>query len=53
MQRDRSDADADRPDDLLATLDVIEQQPLATRADAYAAVLDDLSRRLESGPAGA
>lgn len=37
-------------DDLLPTLEVIEQQPLSSRADAYAALLDDLARRLESGP---
>lgn len=46
---DASDADA-RREDLLSTLDVIEQQPLAERAQAYAALHDDLSRRLESGP---
>lgn len=43
------DADA-RRDDLLSALDVIEQQPLAERANAYAALHDDLARRLESGP---
>jgi hypothetical protein len=40
-------------DDLMPALEVIEQQPLAARASAYSAVLDDLARRLESGPAGA
>jgi hypothetical protein len=44
-----TDADA-RRDDLLSTLEVIEQQPLAERASAYAALHDDLARRLESGP---
>jgi hypothetical protein len=44
---------SETPDDLLPALDVIEQQPLAARAGAYAAVLDDLARRLESGPASA
>ncbi|MDQ1129026.1 hypothetical protein [Microbacterium sp. SORGH_AS_0888] len=37
-------------DGLLPTLEVIEQQPLPQRAAAYAALLDDLSRRLESAP---
>ncbi len=39
------------PDDLLSTLDVIEAQPLATRAAAYEALHDTLARRLETGPA--
>lgn len=39
-------------DDLLSRLDVIEAQPLATRADAYDALHDTLARRLEAGPAG-
>jgi hypothetical protein len=39
--------------DLLSQLEVIEAQPLATRAEAYEALHDTLSRRLESGPAGA
>lgn len=39
-----------RRDDLLSALEVIEQQPLAERAAAYAALHDELSRRLESGP---
>ncbi|MCC4907822.1 hypothetical protein [Microbacterium sp. cx-59] len=47
------EAPHDGPDDLLPALEVIEQQPLAARATAYSAVLDDLARRLESGPAGA
>lgn len=38
--------------DLLSTLDVIEAQPLHTRADAYTGVHDALARRLESGPTG-
>ncbi len=46
---DAADADA-RRDDLLSTLEVIEGQPLAERATAYAAVHDELARRLESGP---
>lgn len=49
---DRTGGGNTRADDLLPELEVIEQQPLADRADAYAAVLDDLARRLESGPTG-
>lgn len=36
--------------DLLSTLEVIEAQPLATRADAYDALHDTLARRLEATP---
>ncbi|GAA1948301.1 hypothetical protein [Microbacterium deminutum] len=43
----------DEAADLLSRLEVIEAQPLATRADAYDALHDALSRRLETGPAGA
>lgn len=39
--------------DLLSTLEVIEDQPLAARAAAYANLHDTLARRLESGPSGA
>ena len=46
---DAADADA-RRDDLLSAIEVIEQQPLAERAPAYAALHDELARRLESGP---
>lgn len=42
----------DGPGDLLSTLEVIEAQPLATRADAYDALHDTLSRRLEAAPGG-
>ncbi|HEX5729689.1 hypothetical protein [Microbacterium sp.] len=38
--------------DLLSTLEVIEAQPLATRAEAYEGLHESLARRLESGPAG-
>ena len=38
--------------DLLSQLEVIEAQPLATRAAAYDALHDTLARRLEAGPAG-
>lgn len=46
---DASDSDA-RSEDLLSALEVIEEQPLAERAAAYAALHDELVRRLESGP---
>lgn len=36
--------------DLLSTLEVIEAQPLATRAEAYDALHDTLARRLEAVP---
>jgi len=38
--------------DLLSMLEVIEDQPLSTRAVAYEGLHDALARRLESGPAG-
>lgn len=41
------------PGDLLSTLEVIEAQPLATRADAYDALHDTLARRLEAAPGDA
>lgn len=44
--RDRDD----EAGDLLSTLEVIEAQPLATRADAYDALHDTLARRLEATP---
>lgn len=37
--------------ELLDRLRVIEDQPLAQRASAYAALHDELARRLEAGPA--
>jgi hypothetical protein len=40
----------DEAGDLLSTLEVIEAQPLATRADAYEALHDTLARRLEATP---
>jgi hypothetical protein len=36
--------------ELISRLRVIESQPLADRADAYAAVHEELARRLESSP---
>lgn len=46
---DASDSRALR-EDLLSTLEVIEEQPLSERAGAYAALHDELAKRLESGP---
>lgn len=39
--------------DLLSRLEVIEAQPLATRAEAFEALHDELARRLESAPTSA
>ncbi|MFG6446107.1 hypothetical protein ACFXP7_12405 [Microbacterium sp. P06] len=36
--------------ELISRLRIIEGQPLSDRADAYAALHDELARRLESGP---
>ncbi|MGB4779329.1 hypothetical protein [Microbacterium sp.] len=36
-------------DDLVSRLDVIEAQPLSTRAAAYESLHDELARRLEAG----
>ena len=44
--RDREDETGD----LLSTLEVIEAQPLATRADAYETLHDTLARRLAAPP---
>ncbi|WP_200948725.1 hypothetical protein [Microbacterium sp. Root61] len=38
--------------ELLSRLRVIEEQPLSTRANAYASLHDELAQRLESGPQG-
>ncbi|GAA5096846.1 hypothetical protein GCM10025760_30380 [Microbacterium yannicii] len=40
----------DQTGDLLSSLEVIEAQPLATRAEAYDALHDTLARRLEATP---
>ncbi|WP_171013138.1 hypothetical protein [Microbacterium sp. 2FI] len=39
--------------DLLSSLEVIEGQPLASRAEAYESLHDTLARRLESAPGAA
>ena len=36
--------------DLVSTLEVIEAQPLPTRAAAYESLAESLSRQLDSGP---
>ena len=46
-----SDADETADRELISRLRVIEEQPLAERSAAYAALHDELARRLESGPA--
>ena len=38
--------------DLVSAIEVIEAQPLATRAASYEALHDELARTLDSGPAG-
>lgn len=45
------DTERDDHGDLVSQLEVIEAQPLATRAAAYESLHDELSRTLESGPA--
>ncbi|QKJ19763.1 hypothetical protein [Microbacterium hominis] len=47
---DDTDSRADETDDLLSALEVIEEQPLADRAAAYASLHDEFARRLESAP---
>lgn len=44
-------SDAENPDQLVSRLRVIEEQPLAARAAAYASLHDELAKRLEAGPA--
>lgn len=43
---------ADAEGELIPRLRIIEEQPLSERAAAYAALHDELARRLESGPTG-
>ena len=47
---DQSEARPTPDADLLSALEVIEAQPLATRAAAYEALHDSLARTLDSGP---
>lgn len=44
------DRESDDHTDLVSRLEVIEAQPLASRAVAYEAVHDEMARTLESGP---
>lgn len=44
-------SDQDRDDALVARLEVIEEQPLTARADAYAQLHAELSDRLEGADA--
>ncbi|WP_295837957.1 hypothetical protein [uncultured Microbacterium sp.] len=49
-------SDSAAPDaapELIDRLRLIEEQPLETRAQAYAVVHDELARRLESAPTDA
>ncbi len=39
----------DASEDLLSALEVIEDQPLSQRADSYAALHEELARRLDAG----
>ncbi|WP_322409367.1 hypothetical protein [Microbacterium invictum] len=49
----RGDDDVDAtPSELLSALEIIESQPLAERADAFAAIHDDLARRLDQSLGG-
>ncbi|MFT4231017.1 MAG: hypothetical protein QM602_12080 [Microbacterium sp.] len=50
---DEPSAPGEASEGLLSALEVIEEQPLAQRAAGYAALHDDLARRLEAGPGGA
>ncbi len=43
-------SDNEPGDDLVSQIEVIETQPLATRAAAFDALHDELARKLESGP---
>lgn len=47
---DPDEAVHDAGSELISRVRVIEEQPLAERADAYAALHDELARRLEAGP---
>jgi len=47
---DFSERSEDARADLLSALEVIEDQPLATRSAAYESLAESLARRLDSGP---
>ncbi|MGO1769436.1 MAG: hypothetical protein ACTHZX_05750 [Microbacterium sp.] len=44
------DDETDRGDGLMSRVRIVEEQPLAQRAEAYAALHDELARRLEQAP---
>lgn len=46
------DSERDDDGDLVSQLEVIDAQPLASRAAAYESLHDELARALESGPTG-
>ncbi|MDZ8172454.1 hypothetical protein [Microbacterium xanthum] len=50
--RPASTSESEDPIDLVSRLEVIEAQPLATRADAFAAIHDELSARLDADVTG-
>lgn len=52
IDRDESAPESvlDGDHELVSRLRIIESQPLAARADAYAALHEELSAKLESGP---
>jgi len=47
---DHPESQTDARADLVSALEVIEAQPLATRAVAYESLAESLSRQLDSGP---
>lgn len=47
MGEDDRKTDAAAPSELLSALEIIESQPLGERAEAFAAIHDDLARRLD------
>jgi hypothetical protein len=47
----QNDYSSDAATELVSRLRVIEEQPLGTRAAAYASVHEELAKRLESAPA--
>ncbi len=50
---DTATGQGDATADLLSQLEVIEAQPLASRASAYESLHDALARRLEADPSAA
>ncbi|MEN2742879.1 hypothetical protein ABCS02_34320 [Microbacterium sp. X-17] len=49
---DRDELADDGSDDLMSALEVIEAQPLGQRAAGYAAMHDELARRIQTAPDG-